>query len=444
MNKRLKNLFFLVFAAFAFFSCSQTQSEGLLSVTIVHVNDLHGRVDPGEDGVGGFSHIAAALKKLRQKDPNLIFLISGDLITGSPLSSLTKGEAIFRLANRLGVSAFVPGNHEFDYGVPQYKNFLKIANFPFIAANMSIEDHTIPAHPPYIVLNAGDVKVGVIGIAHPDTPLLTLPENTRGIAFEDAAPTLRKIIPEVTKKAQLIVAITHIGLQDDRKLAREVGGINLILGGHSHDRLDAPEKIGNTWIAQTGHNARFLGVIYVKISKSSKKIVSLRGMLIRMEGPSDHDMTAAIAAEEARLPFKLDQPIGRATAALDKDADLAPWIAGLLKKYTGAEIGMVNKGGVRENLRPGQITYRDIFDVMPFDNKAVLAFIPGDHIRRWLDNQAVILDRNVKIDPNKTYRVGTMDYVASLYRIAPEKVRKTDSLVRDIMIEEIKNRGVIP
>lgn len=455
MSVRLKHIHILwaLFVTLAFAGCKQATTEELLSVTIVHINDIHGHVGPGDDGVGGFPRIASTLHELREKDPNLIFLMSGDLITGSPLSSLTRGETIFRLANRLNITAFVPGNHEFDYGVSQYKTFMKIAEFPFIAANMRFDVPPLAsqavapiADAPYIILNAGGTRIGVIGIAHPDTPWLTIPENTQGVTFEKPAPVLKSLVPKVWGEAQLIVALTHIGIEEDRKLAREVSGINLIIGGHSHDRLDTPEKIGNTWIAQAGHSGRFIGVINLKISKSSKQVVSLKGRLIHMgpDRPGDLGLASEIDAEEARLPIRPDAPIGRASRSLNSDADLAPWIASLMKKHMGADIGLVNKGGVRSDLRPGPITYRDIFNVMPFDNRVVLALIPGIRIQEWLDNDSIILDKPVKTDPNKIYRVGTMDFVASLHRIPPQNVHKTDTFVRDLMIEDIKSRGVLP
>ncbi len=445
-----KTIFILVAVAFGAvaFHFRNVSSDGAVEVVIAHFNDLGGRIQANKKGRGGIIRLAGVWRRFQSKHPDAVLLGAGDMITGSALCTLTHGEGVFRLVDMMGMDAFAPGNHEFDHGVKQYLKFMEIAHFPFVAANLrpgkSLGKITL-ADAPYVILDAAGVKIGVIGLAHPATPFLTFRKNTRGVDFLKSAPSVRKLISEVDNKAQLVVALTHIGMNNDRKLARRVRGIDIIIGGHSPEATYRPVRVGKTWIAHAGDNGNFLGVVRVRLNPATEKVVKVKGNLLPVGSrtPPDPDMATAAAAEEEKLPIRPDEVIAEALGHYDKNEDLAPWIARLMKDYSGADVAMVNIGGVRADFEKGSITYRDVFRVMPFDNQVVVIRIHGKELARWIRKGNLITDRSFRPDRSRFYKVATMDFVVSKRRIPEGDLRTTQLKVRDLMIQNLKRRGTL-
>lgn len=424
--------------------CQQVSSEAPYSITLLHFNDLSGNVRPLDDNSAGLARMATVIKEEKRRNPACLLLVSGDLITGSALSSLSRGEAIFRLANLLGIDAFAPGNHEFDYGVPQYMKFMKIADFPFLVANMEYEGRVF-ADAPFVVFTVGgEARVGVIGLISKDTPWLTFKENVKGVVFSDPAGTANKFLPAMESQSHLIVALTHQGIEEDKKLAQAAEGIDVIVGGHSHDYLFKPVRIGKTWIVQAGEDGKYLGIVRVKLEKKSEKILAFDSELKKM-GPDiseDSSVASAVQAEENALPVNINEQLAEVTKFMAKNEDVAKWVAKALKNYANADLGMVNIGGIRADLKPGPVTLADVFRVMPFDNYVVVAEINGEKIIKWLSENKIVLDRKIRIKKRDTYKVATMDFIAGIFRLSD--VKKMDVLVRDILVQDLKMRKKLP
>ncbi len=418
-------------------------------VVIAHFNDLGGRVRADNEGRGGIIKLAGAWRKVQSRRPGALLLVAGDLITGSPLSTHTKGEGVFDLANGMGIDAFAPGNHEFDYGPEQYKKYMKIARFPFVAANISPFKKNAKnvklADAPYVIIEAGKVKVGIIGAAHPATPWLTFPENTKGVNFEKPDKSFRKIVPEVDKKAHLVVALTHVGMKDDRKLARRVKGIDVIIGGHSWHATDRPEKVGGTWISHAGENGKFLGIVRVKVNPDTEEIIRVAGRTIPVGPNTSHDeeMARAVEAAENDLPLNPDEKLTRVGRKMEAEGDLAPWLAGIMKQYTGADAAVVNTGGIRSGFEEGPVTYRDVYRAMPFDNRVVVIPMSGKKLKGWMSGRELIFDRVFAPGASAAYRVATMDFIAMTRDIPKEKWKIYPLSVRALMIKELKTVGIV-
>jgi len=422
--------------------------EGAVEVVIAHFNDLGGHVRADRSGRGGIVKLTGAWRKLKSKHPDALLLVAGDMITGSALSTLTRGEGIFRLANKMDINAFAPGNHEFDHGVEQYLKLMEIARFPFVAANLrpmeSLGKVTL-ADAPYVILDTAGIKVGVIGAAHPATHRLTFEKHTRGIEFLDAAQSMRKLVSKVDSEAQLIVALTHIGIESDRRLARKVRGIDIIIGGHSPGATYRPVRIGNTWITHAGEDGNYLGVLRIRLNPDTEKLNKVKGEMVSIgvRTPADPDMAAAVDAEEKKLPIRPDQVIARSAKHYDKNDDIAPWVAAIMKKHTGAELGLVNIGGIRADFEQGPVTYRDVYRTMPFDNRVVIVRLSGEELARWMKRGTLVPDRRFRPRPDKFYKVATMDFIVAQRRISKSRLRTLPLKVRDLMIKDLKRRGTL-
>src|ERR1051325_11533411 len=154
-------MFFPRFLAAALLLCSSGFAE-VRTLTILHTNDLHAHISPAENHSGGFAYLAAVLKKERANCTDCIFLNAGDLVQGTPVSTIFHGLPIYEIANLLGFDAATLGNHEFDYAWPQAKKFLATAKYPIVTANLDNgrgESFTKP----YVILHVNGLRVAVIG-----------------------------------------------------------------------------------------------------------------------------------------------------------------------------------------------------------------------------------------------------------------------------------------
>ena len=234
--KRLLIIFF-------FFSLSipVLRSE-IVPLTIMSTNDLHGYLLPHEENRGGAARIAAYYKKVQSEENNVLILDAGDMISGTAISSMFKGDPIFHVANHWGIDAGCIGNHEFDYGWQRIERYRNIANFPFLCANAYVMTekgtHELIGDAEYIIIEKGSLKIGVIGIVSENTPQMTTKFATDGVHFTKEIETLDRLVPIVSAQCDMLIALTHIGCPNDRGIDRNVEGIDLIIGGHTHTRID--------------------------------------------------------------------------------------------------------------------------------------------------------------------------------------------------------------
>ncbi len=218
-------------------------------LTILHVNDSHSYLNSTQDTItpggekvsaelGGWPQLATLVNRVRRQQKNVALLHAGDAVQGGLYFMKFNGEPEMRFLNRLGFDAMVLGNHEFDKGADFLARFLDYAHIPILGANVSA-----PGVPrlsrklkPYVILSYGGERVGVIGLTTKDTRFISSPGP--GVAFGDEAATARAQVSGLEAMGiDKIILLTHVGLENDRKLAAEVPGVDVIVGGHSHTLL---------------------------------------------------------------------------------------------------------------------------------------------------------------------------------------------------------------
>lgn len=229
-------------------SVSVLPAQGF-DLTILHVNDSHSYLDSTRDTMtpdgekvlaelGGWPRLATLVNRVRRQQKNVALLHAGDAVQGGLYFMKFSGEPEMRFLNRLGFDAMVLGNHEFDKGADFLARFLEYAQIPILGANVRA-----PGIPrlsqrlkPYVILHYGGERVGVIGLTTKDTRFISSPGP--GVTFEDEAATARARVRELEAMGiDKIILLTHVGLENDRKLAAEVPGVDVIVGGHSHSLL---------------------------------------------------------------------------------------------------------------------------------------------------------------------------------------------------------------
>ncbi|HEY3267220.1 MAG TPA: metallophosphoesterase [Armatimonadota bacterium] len=258
----LRRAFGLLLAAVALAPLARAEDDVVL--TILHTNDMHGRVlsskDMDSDGPGGLARAAAIARTVRRTMPHVLFVDAGDITHGTPVELMTAGESEMRAMSAAGYDVATLGNHEFDWGQDATAANIARAAFPFVTANV----HDRSTGGPFggaresVIFQEGPVKVAVFGLTTLETPEIEWPPAISRVRFDDPIEAARRVVPELRKQADVVICLSHLGVEIDPDLAK-VPGIDVIIGGHSHTRLAKHMRVGNTLIAQTGALAAALG-----------------------------------------------------------------------------------------------------------------------------------------------------------------------------------------
>jgi len=435
------------------------------AIQILHTNDLHGRLESEtvrSGGAtfqqGGMAGLAAIAASYRVRAPERTLLLdAGDAWAGTFVSAVSKGEAMASVMALMRYDAMVIGNHDFDYGQDNLAKRAQASPFPYLAANLVNERGDPPPFAkPYFVKDLGLVKVAVLGLTYPHVN--TKASNVTGLRFTSAIDAARRWVPELRKQADLVVALTHLGLdqryawdESDVMLANAVPGIDVIVGGHSHTALRTARLVGTTTIVQAGTAALNLGRLELKIDPSSRRVtaVSRADALIAVAGSAaSADPAVARIVETQRVEAQkyTSRVIGRAAgdlaASRDPDTVLGNLVADALLEYGraqgwGTEVSFYNGAGLRASLLAGELTYGLLFDALPFGNTVVSVDLTGKDLLavleaasggagrlhpggvRWtyrFENAPGkrVLSATVggsPIDPTRVYHVATIDYL---------------------------------
>ncbi|EJF10755.1 MULTISPECIES: bifunctional UDP-sugar hydrolase/5'-nucleotidase [Pontibacter] len=275
-----------------------------IKLTILHTNDQHSRIDPFPDdgrkygGMGGMARRATLIKSIRQQEPNVLLLDSGDIWQGTPYFNFFEGELEYKLMTQMGYDAATLGNHDFDIGLEGLQKQLPLAGFPFLTANYDFSNTILKGRfQPYKVFEKQGVRIGVFGLGIELDGLVS--KNMYGeTLYLDPVEKAREMVQVLweQEKCHLVVCLSHLGYSydnekiDDRKLATQVSGIDLILGGHTHTFMDKPEVLRHengheTMINQVGWSGLFLGRIDVTFSRKSKRRTDTRTAVLAVDNP---------------------------------------------------------------------------------------------------------------------------------------------------------------
>ena len=255
-----------------------TAAKAPVKLTILHTNDLHSRIEPFPDnggqwaGLGGMARRAALIKDIRSKEANVLLLDSGDIFQGTPYFNFFGGELEYKLMSQMAYDASTLGNHDFDNGLEGLQRQLPNATFPFLIANYDFSKTSLAGRfAPYKVFEKQGIRIGVFGLGI-ELSGLVADKNFGQTVYLDPVAKAKEMVAQLrgTEKCDLVICLSHLGYKyenpklDDRKLAAQVSGIDLILGGHTHTFMDAPEPITNldgppTYINQVGWSGINLG-----------------------------------------------------------------------------------------------------------------------------------------------------------------------------------------
>ena len=397
-------------------------AEGALSLTILHTNDTHSHIAginkygnacfDDTDCRGGLARIATAIRTAKSQNDNVIALDAGDQFQGTLFYSVNKWPMLAELDQHMPYDAMTLGNHEFDEGCLELTRFLAALPFPVLAANLK------PAkgcpmlkgnYTPYTLLTVRGQKVAVVGIANNE--VVSLAAACPRTFFEDTAACLQRTVRDLEAQGvKHIIALTHIGLPEDRKLARSVDGVDIIVGGHSHSYLGHDSEEGPYPIIERSPSGQPVLVVTAKRAAQYlgelNVIFDAQGVPFRWNGGArelaapetrDAETSALVQKYAASLDEFRNHKVGSHHLSLPDGIDACreddclggSLIADAMLEYArpfGGQVALCNGGSVRAALPSGDISRGDLLSVIPFGNTLVMREITGERLLAALEH----------------------------------------------------------
>jgi 2',3'-cyclic-nucleotide 2'-phosphodiesterase (5'-nucleotidase family) len=423
--------------------CSSLTAE-IRTLTILHTNDLHARISPLENQNGGFAYFATAIRQERAGCRDCIVLNAGDLVQGSPVSTIFHGLPVYEIANLLGFDAATLGNHEFDYGWMQARKFIQTAKYPIVTSNVVNAAGQLLTPKPYVILNVNGLRVAVLGAVTDDLATLSTPKLLEDWHTVPLIATARKYAAELRDKSDLIVLLAHITGAEETGILNSAPEIPVIISGHIHRALDEPMTRDGRLLVRVKAYAEEIGRLELKVDTEKKAPVSYTWKRITVDS-TKLDPTAAVASEvqhwEAQVTARVDQPLAVSGKKFEK-RDVKRLIEQALREQTGADFAWMNLGGVRDTLPEGQLLVRHIWNIMPFDNMVVTGTFKGRDLP-----PVVIAGQHV--DPDRDYTLAVSDYTAANQetqenlRTSGLKFPHEVGLMRDLLIDWFRKKKLI-
>src|SRR5712692_9389812 len=326
---------------------AQEQRDCPVRVTLLQVNDVY-QFAPVDGGArGGLARVLTLRKQIMSESPHALFLLAGDTISPSVESTTYQGKQMIDAWNSSGLDYATFGNHEFDFGPDVLRARMSESHFKWLAANVIDKKtgRTFGDTSEFVIREFDGVKVGILGIVLPDTLQTSRPGPDVDIL--DPCATAARVIPRIRAEgAQVIVALTHLSMAEDKQLAR-CSGVDVIIGGHEHTLLESMS--GHAPIFKMTSDARELGRIDLNISKSTGKLESIDWQVIPVTDQVKDDAAfASLNQKYGALLKTLKQPIGRTAVELNvKSADvrmqetnMADFVADAFRQATQADVAL--------------------------------------------------------------------------------------------------------
>ena len=364
-------------------------------ITIIHTNDTHSRVATDErNGSIGFEKIATLIKEARTENPNTLVLDAGDTLHGQTFATISRGQSIVDLMNIVGYDVMAPGNHDFNYGQERLLELAETMDFPLLSANVKKADGT-DFLTPYTIKEVDGVKVAIFGLSTPETAFKTSPANVIGLTFEDPSVAAQRMVDELQDKADVIIALVHLGLDESSTyrsdvVAENVTGIDVIIDGHSHTMLEEGKVVNGTLIAQTGEHDKNLGYVDLEIKdgKVAEKTARLTKYADTAEVVDDEEVLKLFASVEEENSKITAVKVGNTPVLLDgerenartKQTNLGSVVADAMLYKTGADLAITNGGGLRASIPAGEITKGQVITVLPFGNFIRMIEVKGSDV----------------------------------------------------------------
>ncbi|MEI9940136.1 MAG: bifunctional UDP-sugar hydrolase/5'-nucleotidase [Pseudomonadota bacterium] len=406
------------------------------SLVLIHTADLHSHLFPerqlisGADAarglgpagqiveVGGFGRIARVVSEIRAGARQSLYLDSGDLVEGTAAFTEFGGEPELRAFSALGLGAAALGNHDLSPGAEAFAHtHRQFARFPVLASNIADNGSELAsALTPSVVLDARGLRVGVIGVANPTSPGgLARADNPYGIELMATASAVQSELDRLRPQVDLLVALSHLGLEGDQRLINGTTGLDVVLGGHQHlalgpalERMDcgaalqaergcSPRRV---ILVHSGALGRYVGELDLALEADASGalvVASAEHSLIPISAEIQDDPALAELLEPYRERLNVagfDTPIAFALGPVERyaangaDSALGNLVTDALRARSGADFALLNTTGIRADLPPGELTRAAFAAALPFDDQLTVLTLSGAQLRALFNQQA--------------------------------------------------------
>lgn len=490
----MPRIFYVVLTLFLFPILSG--AEKWQRLVILHTNDIHGHLPPEEawwinpsfpPPIGNAAGAAAVIREERERAEKngwgFLLLEGGDIFQGTPTGEFSQGRAVIEFMNRMGYDAMTIGNHDLDRGPDLFKRLAGEASFPVLGANLvDSASGALPGYlRPYVIIERGGLKIGILGITIQSLRGMQTPENLKGLDVLPEIPAARMWLDTLRARGvDLVVGLHHSGFYRDKVIADSVPGYDVIVGAHSHTGLRQAYECPNnhTIIVQTYGHLSTVGKLELMIDPETRQIVGYQSELRELfteEVPPDTAELRRIRHWSDLAEAGYDSVIGLAAVEMvraggPRESSLGNMMADAIREKAGSDVAFQNSGGIRDDIHRGEITYRQIYKVDGFSNTIVTMEMTGEQLLTALEvsvmgghgifqvsgmrmvfdpkkppmGRVVSADVGGKpLDPERRYKVATNSFLAAgggNYRIFLEADNWQDTgfLVRQAMVDFIR------
>jgi 2',3'-cyclic-nucleotide 2'-phosphodiesterase (5'-nucleotidase family) len=522
--KRIIPLFLLLALVLAPTSALAAKS-GTVTVSVVSTNDIHGALEGSVqsfshgDMVGGLAWVNGYLNIVREENPGgVLYLDAGDAMQGTLISNYFWGASTIDALNAMGLEAMAVGNHEFDWGQEVLQDRYDQADFPFLAANVFYaKNHGNPDHghggrphwaKPYIIREVNGIEVGIIGLALPETPTIVNPLLVSDLIFTDPVQAVLDVLPEVEKEgATMIVVLAHIGGYYpafaegimDLACGLDADEVDLIISGHTHSRID--DVMCGIPVVQAYSSGTAFSRVDFEVDTKTGEVVDYEmnysptttyqtyygspAQYKRWDTGQwqtvvpDPEVQAIVDYYAAEIEAVKNEVIGSTTTAITRnyryESAMGDWVTDVMAEAGAADFAFTNSGGLRADIDAGEITFGELFTMMPFDNTLVVVELTGDEVIDVLEEgitgdhgviqvsglqftfnydlpagsriigDVIDLSTSLPLEPTATYLVAVNDFMAAggdeYYTLAANPQINTYLLVRDLLVDWVKDNS---
>ena len=429
-------------------------------IVILFTNDVHCGI---EDNIG-YAGLAAYKKEMEEKYEYVTLVDCGDAIQGDVMGTVSRGAYIVDFMNQLGYQFAIPGNHEFDYGIPQLSELLEKAQAQYLGCNISYSgsgENLLEQVEPYEIVKYGPTKVAFIGVATPESHTKSTPsyfmedgESVYNFAQGDDGQNLydcvQRYVDECEKKgADYVIVLAHLGDGDasspytSLELIQETEGIDVVLDGHAHSVIEGQvvenSKDEDVLLASTGTKLSGIGKLLIEADGE------LSSELVTEYTEKDGEITAYIEGIKAQYEKELTQTIATSDIALscgdengirlvrNRETAIGNLCADAYRIIGNADIGLVNGGGVRADIPQGNITYADMLAVHPFGNTLCVVEATGQEILDLLEVACMYTEAEAVADGNAVGESGSFMQVSGLKYVIDTSIPST------VVLDELEN-----
>lgn len=420
MIKKISVLLFSLFLIFVFSSCGTLKQD----IAILYTNDIHCAVEADtENGIIGYSKLFKLKSDLEETDTPVILVDAGDAVMGEPIGNISEGENIIKLMNLVCYDYAIPGNHEFDYGMDRFLELAEMADFEYLSCNFKDLEKDNLVFPAYKIEDIGGHKVALIGVTTPaslisSNPTSFMDENSNYVYdfYQDKLGNMlytqiQKTVTDALKDdADYVILIAHLGIDascspwTSSEIIENTTGIDAVIDGHSHSVIEH-EYVKNALgepVLLTSTGTKFANIGKLTISADgniSSQLINeneiyleessvINDKIALIKSDFEKEMQQIVASSDTNLVIndpKYDDSDKSVRLIRITETNLGNLCTDAYKSITGADIAIVNGGGIRDSISAGDITYEDIIKVHPFGNYICMIEANGQQILNMLE-----------------------------------------------------------